>query len=83
MSARHVDRHERRREEEEQIDVPDQAEKPDQDNKSSTITNDVIDDIDNILKEQLGFEKDEEVRADEFNEKARMMLEGYIQKGGQ
>jgi hypothetical protein len=83
MPAQSAGRSGRHREEEEPADVQDQAEKPKSDNKESAVEDDLVDEIDRLLKEQLGFDEDEEVSPDEFNKKAALMVERYVQKGGQ
>jgi hypothetical protein len=83
VSAQRAGQSGRHREEEEPTDAPAQAKEPLPDNQASVITDDVLDDIDRVLKEQLGFDEDEEVGPDEFEEKADLMVGNYVQKGGQ
>lgn len=83
MSAQRASQSGRHREEEEPTDAPDQAKKPNPDNQASAITDDVLDDIDRVLKKQLGFDEDEEVSPDEFEKRAGLAVKIYVQKGGQ
>ena len=82
MSAQHAERSGRHREEEDPAVVPDQAKKPRPDNRTSAITDDVLDDIDRALEEQL-FDEDEEVTPEEFEKRTDLMVKSYVQKGGQ
>jgi Pup-like protein len=83
MSAQRASRSGRHRTEEEPADAPDQAKKPKPDNQAAAITDDVLDDIDRVLKEQLGFDENDEVSPEEFDEQADLVVKSYVQKGGQ
>jgi hypothetical protein len=48
-----------------------------------SLTDDVLDDIDHALKQACGFEEDEPVTGQQFDQRALQVVASYQQKGGQ
>ena len=59
------------------------AEKVEQAEKNSAVTEEVLDDIDRALKEQCGFPHDAAISDEEFNARADALVRDYVQKPGQ
>ena len=90
MSAQRSSRPGRRRNEEEPVDAQDQDEKREPDNQVSADSADALDEIDRVLdefdgviKEELGFGKNQEVTPKELEDAAEVAIRNYVQKGGQ
>jgi hypothetical protein len=64
-------------------EAPDKKKKVKQENETSAITEDVLEDIDRVLKSVCGFDDDESISDDEFTERAEVFVRSYQQKGGQ
>jgi hypothetical protein len=76
-------RHARRSRQREEEDTPEQSGTGEEANEVSAVTEDVLDDIDRALKAQCGFDEDERVSDEEFEQRAEVVVKNYQQKGGQ
>jgi len=83
MTEQHARRSRQREKEDDEPDSPDQSGKEDKANEVSAVTEDVLDDIDRILKAQCGFDEDESISDEEFAKRAEVMVNNYQQKGGE
>jgi hypothetical protein len=83
MTEQHARRARQREEEDDEPESPDQSGKEDKANEVSAVTEDVLDDIDRVLKAQCGFDEDESVSDEEFAMRAEVVVSNYQQKGGQ
>jgi len=83
MAEQHARRSRQREKEEDEPESPDQSGKEDKANEVSAVTEDVLDDIDRVLKAQCGFDEDESVSDEEFAKRAEVLVSNYQQKGGQ
>jgi Pup-like protein len=83
MTEQHARRSRQREEEDNGPESPDQAGKGDKANEVSAVTEDLLDDIDRVLKAQCGFDEDESISDEEFAKRADTLVKNYQQKGGQ
>jgi hypothetical protein len=83
MAEQHARRSRQREERDEEPESPDQSGKEDKANNVSAVTEDVLDDIDRVLKAQCGFDEDEIISDEEFAARAEVLVRNYQQKGGQ
>jgi outer membrane protein OmpA-like peptidoglycan-associated protein len=83
MAEQQARRSRQREEQDDQPEAPDQSEKKDKANEVSAVTEDVLEDIDRVLKAQCGFDEDESVSDEEFEQRAEVLVRNYQQKGGQ
>jgi hypothetical protein len=83
MTEQHTRRSRQREKEDEEPESPDQSGKEDRASEVSAVTEDVLDDIDRVLKAQCGFDEDESISDEEFAKRAEVMVNNYQQKGGE
>jgi hypothetical protein len=83
MTEQHAGKSRQRKKEDDASESPDQSGKADKAKEVSAVTEDVLDDIDRVLKAQCGFDEDEIINEDEFAKRAEIVVNNYQQKGGQ
>lgn len=85
MSEQRSRKSRRDREEDDPGDVRDQTKKPKSDKHAPAIDDEILDDIERVLKETLleKGEKVEDLSRDEFDKRSATMVKEYINKGGQ
>jgi hypothetical protein len=83
MTEQHARKSRQREKEDDAPESPDQSGKADKANEVSAVTEDVLDDIDRVLKAQCGFDEDEIISDEEFAKRAEIVVNNYQQKGGQ
>ena len=83
MAEQQARRSRQREDQGDEPESPDQPGKADKANEVSAVTEDVLDDIDRVLKAQCGFDEDESVSDEEFAKRAEVLVSNYQQKGGQ
>jgi hypothetical protein len=83
MAEQQARKSRQREEEDVEPESPEQSGKGEKANEVSAVTEDVLDDIDRVLKAQCGFGDDESVSDEEFAKRAEVLVSNYQQKGGQ
>jgi Pup-like protein len=83
MAEQQARRSRQREEDDDGPESPDQPRKEGNANEVSAVTEDVLDDIDRVLKAQCGFDEDESISDEEFAKRAEIVVNNYQQKGGQ
>jgi hypothetical protein len=70
-------------EEDEQPPAPDHSGQPESSETPAANADDILEEIDLALRTACGFRTDEKVSATDFDERARLMVMSFVQKGGQ
>jgi hypothetical protein len=83
MAEEHTRKSSQRKEEDDSSAPPDKTKKETQANETSAITDKVLEDIDDALREACGIEKGDIVSDDELYNRASIFVGNYQQKGGQ
>jgi hypothetical protein len=83
VAEKHARKPTRQKDEDDSFAPPDKAKNCKQTNEALAITEDVLDDIDRLLKKACDVGDGESISDDEFAARANVFVLGYQQQGGQ